>query len=487
MKRITLFNVFFACGLLATSVPAFAQNVPAEKPPQPAEQPAPAAPAEKPANWFNGHFDVQLLGRDDIASSKFEEYRSIPKGVTMPGFGFEGNNNGNGYALYATDVSQDDQRYKGRANAGWLGVTFDYNQIPHNMGNDGRTFLAETAPGVWSMSATLRKTLGDAVDAVPSASRTYPFYASLLQPTIDSAGFVDISGIRKRGDVTFDVGKKLPFDLQFTYTRDVKTGFRGASGGDILGVVSPTIDVPEPLDEVTQDIGVKWAWTKANKGNIHASFNRNLYNDNVSSLVVDNPFRATDLLYVSANVPGGPGQVRFSTSPDNEATRGAFGAQYKFKRQTLVTADLAFGTWTQNAPFLPYTINSSVLTPSGAPANAIATLQQSSLNGKFDTASYNFTFASRPGKDFGVRMRYRNYSYKDKSARFVMAGSTSGAPDRSWVAADTPTADDPYGYQTANRTDASVGHFEAQASYDIKALTLEGVYRNEQDVVDRAP
>ena len=64
MKRITLFNVFFACGLLATSVPAFAQNVPAEKPPQPSEQPAPAAPAEKPANWFNGHFDVQLLGRD---------------------------------------------------------------------------------------------------------------------------------------------------------------------------------------------------------------------------------------------------------------------------------------------------------------------------------------------------------------------------------------------------------------------------------------
>ena len=442
MKRITLLDVVFACGLAATSLPAFAQTGQAEKPPQPA---APAAAADSAANWFAGTADLQLLGRGDIASSKFQEYRSIPKGVTMPVFGFQGNTNGKGYALFGTNVSQDNQRYKGWANTAWLGVAFDYNQIPHNMGNDGRTFLAETAPGVWSMSATLRKTLGDAVDAVPSASRTYPFYATLLQPTLDAAGFVNISAIRKRGDVTFDVGKKLPFDLQFTYNRDVKTGFRGASGGDILGVVSPTIDVPEPLDEVTQDIGVKWAWTKANKGNVHASFNRNLYTDNVGALVVDNPFRATDLLYVSANVPGGPGQVRFSTYPDNEATRGAFGAQYKFGRQTLVTADLAFGTWTQNAAFLPYTINSSVVTPSGAPANAIATLQQSSLNGKFDTASYNFTFASRPGKDFTVRMRYRNYSFKDKSARFVMAGSTSGAPDRSWVAADTPTADDPYG------------------------------------------
>jgi len=477
MKRITLLTVLLACGLLATSAPGFAQAVPADKPAQPAAQPA---PADKPADWFQGKLNLQLLGRDDVASSKFEEYRVVPKGVSMPVFGFQGSADGNSYALFGTNISQKDQRYTGRASADWIGVSFDYNQIPHNMGNNARTLFNETATGVWNMSGTLRRSLGDAVDAVPSASRTYPFYADLLAPTIASAGFVDISALRKRGDVTFDVGKKLPFDLAFTYNRDVKTGYRGASGGDILGTVSPTIDVPEPLNEVTQDIGVRWAWTVPNKGNVHASFNRNLYNDRVNSLVVDNPFRATDLAFVSANVPGGPGQVRFSTLPDNEANRGAFGAQYKFARQTLVTADLAFGSWTQNAAFLPYTINSSVFTPSGAPAAALATLQQPSLDGKINTASYNFTFGSRPAEGLGVRLRYRNYSYKDKSARFVMTGSTSGAPDRSWVAADTPTADAPYGYQTANRTDASVGHFEAQVSYDIKALTLEGVYRNEQ-------
>ena len=116
----------------------------------------------------------------------------------------------------------------------------------------------------------------------------------------------------------------------------------------------------------------------------------------------------------------------------------------------------------------------------GAPANALATLQQPSLDGKIDTTSYNFTFASRPAENLGVRVRYRNYAYKDKSARYVITGDTSGSPDRSWTPADTPTADEPYGHATANRTDASIGHFEAQVSYDIKDLTLEGAYRNVQ-------
>ena len=109
---------------------------------------------------------------------------------------------------------------------------------------------------------------------------------------------------------------------------------------------------------------------------MYATFNRNIYNDRVDSLVIDNPFRATDLAYTSTAVPGGPGQARFSTSPDNEATRIAFGTMLKFPLQTRIIADMAFGTWTQNAAFLPYTINSAIFTPAGAPANSVSTLQQ---------------------------------------------------------------------------------------------------------------
>ena len=249
---------------------------------------------------------------------------------------------------------------------------------------------------------------------MPSTARTYPFYASLVAPTVASAGSVDLSALRQRGEVEFDLGKKLPFDLTFTYMREVKTGTRGASGGDILGVVTSAVDVPEPLNEVVQDFGIRWAYkfktgSMLKAGNVHATFNRNIYNNRQDSLVVDNPFRASDLAYTSTSVPGGPGQVRFGLAPDNEASRGAFGLLLKFARQTRVAGDVAFGTWTQNQQFLPYTINSVILTSSGAPANLTSSLQQQSLDGKINTTTVNFSFSSRPIDGLGIRMRYRSY------------------------------------------------------------------------------
>ena len=476
MKRHTLSIVLLACGILAsTGAAALAQQLPPEQVALPL--PAAAADTSKPADWFAGNFDFLLLGREKVDSSKFEEYRVVPNGPSMPFLNFAGAKGANSYSFFAKNVSQKDQRYSGRASTHWFGVVFDYNSIPHNMGNDAKTIHTETAPGVWSMNATARKALGDAVDAVPAASRTYPFYLSLLQPTIDAAEHSTLSALRQRSDVAVNLGKASPFDVTFTYNRDVKSGYRGASAGDILGVVTSSVDVLEPLDEVTQDFGARWNWT-GKKGDVHAALNRNLYNDNINALIVDNPFRATDLAYTSTAVPGGPAQARFSTSPDNEAIRGAFGGQLKLAKMTRLTADIALGQWTQNAAFLPYTINSAVFTPAGLPANSVSSLQRQSLDGKVNTASYNFTFVTRPTKPLTLRAKYRNYAYKDDSNRFVITGDTSGSPDRAWTAADTPSEDEPYGHATANRTDSSIGHFDAIAAYDIGGLTVEGSYRN---------
>ena len=459
MKRITLVTVLLACGFLTAATPLFAQT----------------AAAVTPENWFTGKATLLLLGRDDVDSSKFEEYRQVPKGLSMPEFTLQGSQNGKDFALFGQDISQSDQRYYGYANAGWFGVRYDYNQIPHNMGNNGRTIHAETAPGVWSMSPTLRESLGNAVDAVPAASRIYTFYAPLLAPTIAAANTYDISGLRQRGEVTFDITQNLPFDLSFTYMREVKTGYRGASGGNILGVVTSAVDVGETMNEVTTDYGVRGAYNfKA--GNVYATFNRNIYNDRLDSLVIDNPFRATDLAYTSTSVPGGPAQARFSTSPDNEATRIAFGAMLKFPLQTRIIADMAFGTWTQDAAFLPYTINSAIFTTTGAPANSLSTLQQKSLGGELNTTSVNVAFSSRPIPGLGLRARYRSYDMADKSNKWVITGDVAGSPDRSWGTV-TPSEDAPYGHATANPYEHKTSRFDAQASYDFGALTVEGSAR----------
>jgi hypothetical protein len=192
---------------------------------------------------------------------------------------------------------------------------------------------------------------------------------------------------------------------------------------------------------------------------------------------VEDPFRPVDVVYTAATVPGGPGSVRFTTAPDNEASTYTAGVLLKFKRMTRVTGDVSRAMWTQNQPFYPYTINSVVLTPAGARADSTTSLQAQSFNGKINTTTVNLGFSSRPIEGLGLRMRYRSYDLTNKTVRFVITGDTSGTPDRSWGAADAVSVDDPYGHPTALNYDTTSKRFDAQVSYDIKALTLEGAYR----------
>lgn len=474
MKKTTLLTVALICGLLATGTTAFAQA--------PKTEPAP--------NWSLGDINLSLLGRDDIQSSKFQEYREVPKGLSMPGFFIKGSDNGTGYSLIGKNVSQKDQRYTGFVTSSWMGtvVSFDYNQIVHNMGNNGHSIETETAPGVWAMSQTLRLALQTAVDTrLPTSLRTYPFYQTLFAPTIADASVVNISGLREHGNYEVELGRQLPFGLKATYERDVKTGYRGNGGGVIYSAVNSIVELPESLDEVTQDVGLR-ATVNKSWGNAYATFAHNWYNNRLETTLFDNPLRATDQTYTAAAgaVPalGGPGTARLIGPPDNSANRGTFGAVFKFQKQTRVTADVAIGQWNQNAQLYPYTLNSTILNSKGVPANTTAALDVQSANGKINTTMLNFGFSSRPIDGLGLRLRYRSYDMNNKTPTFVRTGAVGSAPDRSWTALTASNyAADPLGYATAGPLGSTTKRFDAQASYDIQALTIEGTYRNSQ--IDR--
>jgi len=430
-----------------------------------------------PASSTGGVVTLDLIGRSDVGSSKFDEYRVVPEGASVPILNVFRTTDKFDFNLQAFSIAQGDQRYTGWANFTGVGIAFDYNQIPHNMGNNGLVIFNETSPGLWSMSETERKAIHDIVDATPNAGRTYAFYQNLLAPTGVSANPLDISSLRQRGNVEVDLGQTLPFELKATYMRELKSGSRGASGGDILGAVTSTFDVPEPLNEIVQDFGLRGAYKFA-MGDVHASLNRNVYNNRAETLVVPNPFQAIDEPFVATSTltVGGPANVRMINTPDNEATTGRAGFQLKFKRQTRLSGDFSLASWTQNASFYPYTINSAVLTGTGQPANAVSSLQEPSLNGKINTTMLNFSFSSRPVRGLGIRARYRSYDLSNKTTRWVITGDMSGSPDRSWGAVSaTPEA--PYGHATANPYDTTTRRFDASASYDYKSLTFEGLVR----------
>jgi hypothetical protein len=470
MKRMHGSIALLACGLLATGAPLIAQT---------------AEPSPPSSNWFDGQATLLLLGRDDVASSKFEEYRTIPKGFSMPGFTLQGSHDGKDFALFSQNISRSDQRYAGWGSFESLKVSFDYNQIPHSMGNDGRSIMTELAPGVWGMNATLRQGLGDRVNArLPAATRNYAFFSDLYAPTIASAGFVDLDDVRQRGIYEVLLAESLPFKLTATYMHEKKTGTRGAGGGSIRGFSDNIVEVPEPLNELTQDIGFRLT-VERSWGNLHATFNHNWYNNRQETLIVDNPLVAFDQPYrpAAGSTPatGGTSRALFIGPPDNSADRGSLGALLKFKRQTRVTAEVALGRWTQNEQLYPYTIFSLAPTGTGAPASDRGSLQFQALDGKIDTTTLNFSFSSRPVEGLGVRARYRSYDFDNKTPVIPRVGSLSASPDRLW--SNTNLGETPLGYVTASPYGYKTGRFDVSASYDFKPLTLEAAYRHSK--IDR--
>ncbi len=424
-----------------------------------------------------GQISVGVQGRDTVDSSRFTEYREVPKGVSVPCFNLFSKTDKLDFTLFGYNVSQDDQRYKGWFKTNAFDLIFDYNSIVHHMGNDAHTIQTELSEGVWGMSDTLQQAIGTTTNATPTTGRIVTFYDTLLNPSFASAGSVDITALRQRGSATFDLSKKLPFNLSFTYMRELKSGYRGEEGGALFSAVSPVIEIPSPLNELTQDIGVRVA-KNFDKGNLHASFARNLYNNRAETLTIDNPFQWFDQPFVSTPAPavGGGSRARWITAPDNEASTGNLGFLLKFAKQTRISGDLSMGRWTQNAPFYPYTINSVVRTPAGVQADSLSALQRPSLDGKIDTQTINLTFSSRPAEHLALRASYRAYDLTNKTNRFVITGDMSTTPDRDWTVV-TPSASDPYGHATANVYDHKTKKFTASAAYDIGDLTIEGQAR----------
>lgn len=461
MTRTRFITAALACVLLAGRTSAIAQDAP--------------PPAQ---NWFAGLASIDLLGRDSVASSKFEEYRVVPKGISMPVFDLAGRTHDTDMAFWGQNISQRDQRYTGRLSNPFVGVRVDYNQIPHSMGNDGHSVMTELGPGVWGMNATLRQALGDAVNAAPTANRTYAFFANLYAPTIAAANTIDLNALRQRGQVEVALGRNLPFDVSVSYMRELKSGTRGAGGGSIRSFSDNVVEVPEPLNELTQDVGVRAGLAKT-WGNAYAAVNHNWYNNRQETLVVDNPLVAVDRPYVAAvgttPATGGAARARFIGPPDNTANTYAVGGQLKFARQTRVGADVALGRWTQNAPLYPYTIFSLGTTGTGADASSRASLQMPSLNGKIDTTAATLLLTSRPVTGLGLRARFRRYDYDNRTPVVPRIGSFAASPDRLW--SSTNLATEPLGYVTASPYSHTTDRVDVSVSYDLGPVTVEAAGR----------
>ncbi len=90
MKRALNVTTLLAMGLLMAAPLATAQDA--------------------PAATSGGQVTVGALGREDIDSSKFAEYREVPKGVSVSFFNLFATGGKVDFNLLGSNVRQDDQR-----------------------------------------------------------------------------------------------------------------------------------------------------------------------------------------------------------------------------------------------------------------------------------------------------------------------------------------------------------------------------------------
>ena len=153
MKRALNVTTLLAMGFLMATPPATAQNALAGQHLHQQLRQHQHRHQRRPG-------DRRRAGRDNVDSSKFTEYREVPKGVSVPCFNLFSTSSKVDFNLFGYNVRQTDQRYNGWFNTSAFDLSFDYNQIPHNMGNDAHTIQAELSQGVWGMSDTLQQVAG---------------------------------------------------------------------------------------------------------------------------------------------------------------------------------------------------------------------------------------------------------------------------------------------------------------------------------------
>jgi MtrB/PioB family decaheme-associated outer membrane protein len=474
MKRAIRLVGFLTVAVVISSAQAFAQNPPAPAPP--AAPPAPETTAQdKPASRFDfqtGDVILDVTGRPDVGSSKFQEYRDVVRGVSLPGFRLFGRDDAIRFDLRGENVKQRDERYTGYFKTDWFALNADYNSIVHRIGNDGRTFLAEQTPGVWRMSSTLQQAIQNIWESTPTATRVFTtFVQPLFAPSIEEGTTVDVQVVRERTSIVADLARNQPFALKVNYQREQRHG----SGGLSSNFLSYVTETPQVTEYLTQDFGVAGAVDKP-WGNLRGALHYNWYEDQAKSLLFDSPFRATDALVATigtgtaATAVGGPAQGRMINPPDNQAYLGSFGTTLKLPNHTRVTGDVSLSRMKQNDQLFPYLTNTAVVTPLLAAQTSSLPVQ--SLNGKMNTSGLVFAVTSKPVEQLNFAVRFRRYDLDNQTPRITFPGF--GSWDRSWSA--TPRITVPYGY-TSGRLDATVG-------YDVAPhVTLEGGFR--RTAIDR--
>ena len=378
--------------------------------------------------WGDVFGRPDLPFKPDLETSKFNEYRDLKSNVFIRSFRGRFDNI-LGSRFYVNLQSQksfyDDQSYL--ASFGQYGkfkVQFRYEEIPHIFSNTTRTLFTRVGPGVFQVNPALRATLqGTSAANTPATSLAQVSTMAFITPRLK----------RKAATGLVSYNPNADWNLFFLFSRENQVGlrpigflFNSSPSASVTGGYGA--EVPEPIDYFNNVIQVGTEYGRKDWG-FQVSYMRSWFENNITSLTIDNPYRTTDCVApgvvpnTCTNATQGPATGVLDLYPGNSADYVSFAGAVDLGKYFRLMASITPGWMRQNDAFLPYTSNSIRLAATGP-------LPATSFNGQKQTLAMNYTLIASPVKKVQIKAGYRQYDYNNHSPvlDFTPVQGDFGAP-----------------------------------------------------------
>lgn len=397
--------------------------------------------------------------------AKFQEVRDVPRGLFVQKLSLDFNPANSPYSIKAKgyEIRERDQRFTFDLwKIGKYRTQFLWDQIPHSFGT-GRSFLVRTAPGLYQVSPLLRASLQAVTQSDLTRTPVNAPLPTLVRQELQTAPLTDV---RLRRDQalfrqSYYLSSKIELHVQFSWQSN--NGTRPIAAGTFVRRPVPGNGLPdiggswegigqeflEPLEQRTYNLNLG-AQFRGKRWGAGVDYNLSLFRNHIMSVIFENPFRVTDEQGCTPNPTPPPAltcgasnrfrEVRWQNSlaPNSDSHNITLWGNFDLRPQTHLRGLFSLSYWTQNDPFLPWTLNTAIR-PRDWDANSPITdptdvnqLPARSLNGKMRDIVQEYALVNRR-KNFRFQVQYRSQSLDNQSPTIQFPGYAAFG-DSTWRA-----------------------------------------------------
>jgi MtrB/PioB family decaheme-associated outer membrane protein len=436
--------------------------------------------------WGDVYGRPDLPFTPDINTSKFNEYSDRRSGMFIRRLDVHFDDilgSKNYVSLKSQSSFYKNQSYLATFGSyGKFKVQFRYTEIPHIYSNTARSIFTQTSPGVLTVPLALKTALQTASStgtaaaialSLPNFIQTQavcgPAVPPATQPVACNEQFITPQILRKAGTGTVSYYLTPNWKISGMFSRENQVGSRplslifnsspsASASGQPTGVTgrqSPGtgVEVPEPIDYFVNTLNIMSELGRNHWG-IQAGYTGSFFENNISTLIFDNPFATADLAVqviapgtsgcpagtATCNIGAVPAHGQVDLYPDNSAHYLNFAGMVGLGKYFTVLGTVNPGWLRQNDPFLPPTANTAI--------TGIAPFSVSSLDAKKQTLAMNWTLVGDFAKGLQVAAKYRHYDYNNNTPELTLTavqGDTIGATAAGQSAPGT-SSNLPFGY-----------------------------------------